>query len=64
MGYNEFYKDSNSLISENARKVGFLQITWKMLLRMLRRACTGRLAPTHVSGRNVKWCFFFLTLLF
>lgn len=35
MGYNEFYKDSNSMISENARKVGFLQITWKMLLRML-----------------------------
>lgn len=53
MGYNEFYKDSNSLISENARKVGFLQITWKMLLRMLPRACAGRLAPTHVSGRNV-----------
>lgn len=41
MRYNEFYKDSNSLISENARKVGFLRITWKILLRMLPRACTG-----------------------
>ena len=63
MGYNEFYKDSNSLISENARKIGFLQITWKMLLRMLPRACTGRLTPSHVNGRNVNWCFF-LTLYF
>lgn len=60
MRYNEFYKDSNSLISENARKVGFL-IIMENTTKNASKGMYRELAPSQVSGRNVNWCFF-LTL--